>query len=61
MALDKELLEILRCPKCKGELEVEGLEGEQAGFICHSCKLRFPVVEGIPNFIITEAESVQDR
>jgi uncharacterized protein YbaR (Trm112 family) len=59
MALDKELLEILRCPKCKGELEVEGSEGEQASFVCRTCKLRFPVVEGIPNFIVTEAEPVE--
>ena len=56
MPLDEKLLEILRCPKCKGELEVEQ---EQNGFICHACKLRYPVVEGIPNFLISEAEPVE--
>jgi hypothetical protein len=55
MKLDPELVKILRCPKCKGTLNQEENE---AGFICPSCKLRFPVVEGIPNFLINEAQPV---
>lgn len=57
MPLDKDLLEILRCPKCKGELEV--IQENKAAFDCKQCKLRFPVVDGIPNFIIAEAEPLE--
>jgi len=60
MALDKQLLEILRCPKCKGELETQlDEDGEtESGFICQACKLRYPVNEGIPNFLIADAQPV---
>jgi len=39
MALDKELLKILVCPKCKGELEYKCTPEEEA-LICHKCRLR---------------------
>jgi len=51
MDLDQELLAILRCPKCKGELQTE-----EASFVCEACQLRYPVVDGIPNFIIEDAQ-----
>src|SRR5713101_4004349 len=35
MALSKELLDILVCPQCKGDLE---LTEKQDGLICHACK-----------------------
>ena len=57
MTLDKDLLEILRCPKCKGELEIVG--EDTAAFDCIHCKLRFPVLNGIPNFIVDEAEPLE--
>lgn len=56
MSIDQELIKILRCPKCKGELELE--EGE-TGFVCWACKLRYPVVNEIPNFLISDAEPVE--
>ena len=56
MALDEQLLEILRCPKCKGELE---LEQDETGFICPTCGLRYAIQDGIPNFLIEEAEAVE--
>ena len=60
MALDKRLLEILRCPKCKGELETQlGEDGKtESGFVCWACGLRFPVNDGIPNFLVGDAEPV---
>ena len=55
--MDKELLEILACPKCKGALEhVDTSESE--AFLCHVCRLRFLVEDGIPNFLIDEAEAL---
>lgn len=57
MTVDPKLLEILACPKCKGALEhVDDAGGEC--FLCHACKLRFRVEDGIPNFLIDEAEGI---
>ena len=52
MAIRKELVEILACPKCKGPLkQVESPEG----FGCASCGLLYKVEDDIPNFLIEEA------
>lgn len=52
MSVDTQLLEILVCPKCKGDLEYREAE---SSLICHSCKLRYPVREDIPIMLIDEA------
>lgn len=52
MAIDKELLEILVCPKCKGDLE---LTSEEDGVVCNACKLKYPIKEDIPIMLIDEA------
>ena len=54
MPLDAALLEILACPKCKGELEYRVGEGEEA-LLCHACALRYEVDDGIPIMLIGEA------
>jgi uncharacterized protein len=51
--LNKELLDILACPKCKGDLEYKTDPHE---LICHTCKLKYSVKDDIPNFLIDEAE-----
>jgi len=53
--LRKELLDILVCPKCKGELEYKVKEGE---LICHKCKLAYQVKEDIPVMLIDEARKL---
>jgi uncharacterized protein YbaR (Trm112 family) len=53
MTVDKELMEILACPKCKGDLEYR--EPPTEGFACLKCRLFFPVEDDIPNFIIEDA------
>lgn len=59
--LSKELLEILACPKCKGELEYRpGNDGEGEVLICHACKLVYEVIDGIPNMLIEEAKPLQE-
>ncbi len=52
--LDQELLDILACPKCKGDLEYDR---EQGVLTCTSCRLRYKVEDDIPNMLIDEAES----
>ncbi|MBI4389492.1 MAG: Trm112 family protein [Nitrospinae bacterium] len=52
MSIDKELLDILACPKCKGDL---ALSSNEDGLICHSCKLKYPIKDDIPIMLIDEA------
>jgi uncharacterized protein YbaR (Trm112 family) len=52
MSVAPQLLGILVCPKCKGELEYR--EAEQV-LICHACRLRYPVRDDIPIMLIDEA------
>lgn len=60
--LSKEFVEILACPKCKGVLEYRHKpEHPDEAFICHSCKLVYPVVDDIPNFIIEEAKPLESE
>ena len=54
MAVDKELLEILACPNCRGE--VEYLEAESTIVCRGECGYRYPVRDGIPVLLIDEAE-----
>jgi len=53
--IDKELLEILACPKCKSNIEYDQ---ENQKLICLNpdCGLRYPIRDGIPIMLIDEAE-----
>lgn len=51
--LDPELLEILVCPRCHGELEYRAEAGE---LVCHHCRLRYEVREDIPIMLVDEAK-----
>lgn len=53
MSLSPELLEILVCPKCRGDLEYRREPGEV--LVCHQCRLVYPVEDGIPVMLIDEA------
>jgi uncharacterized protein YbaR (Trm112 family) len=55
MAIDKELLEILACPKCKGELNPHAGENY---LDCLNCRLRYRIEDGIPVMLIDEAEDI---
>ena len=54
MSLAPELLEILVCPKCKGDLEYRQDPAESLN--CHACRLQYPVEDGIPILLIDEAQ-----
>ena len=51
MSLAPELLEILVCPKCKGELEYRS---SPESLVCHACRLFNAVEDDIPVMIINE-------
>lgn len=52
VAIDERLLEILVCPECHGN--VEHKERRQV-IVCTSCGLRYPVRDGIPVMLVSEA------
>ncbi|MFP4347174.1 MAG: Trm112 family protein [Thermodesulfobacteriota bacterium] len=57
MALSKELLEILACPKCKGDIY---LTPNEDGLICDRCKLLYEIKDDIPIMLIEEAKPIQE-
>lgn len=53
MALNPELLEILACPKCKGDIY---LNESEDGLICNACRLMYEIKDDIPIMLIDEAK-----
>lgn len=56
MALSQELLDILACPKCKGEVK---LTADQAALVCEACRLVYPIRDDIPIMLIDQAQPVK--
>ena len=52
MAINRDLLEILASPKCKGDIQ---LNEKGDGLVCSKCKLLYPIREDIPIMLIDEA------
>lgn len=57
MSIDKKLLEILACPKCKGDIRLTEAED---GLICDACKLLYEIKDGIPIMLIDEAKPLEE-
>ncbi len=55
MAISKELLDILACPKCKGDIRLNETEN---GLICDNCKLLYEIKDDIPIMLIDEAKKL---
>ena len=49
--IDKELLEILACPACHGDVRLIGDK-----IVCVTCQRRYPIKDGIPVMLVDEAE-----
>ncbi len=56
MTVNKELLDILACPKCKGDIYLNESEN---GLICDSCKLMYEIRDDIPVMLIDEAKPIE--
>ena len=51
MAVPKQLMKILACPQCKGNVKEKGMF-----IICKKCKLAYPVLdEDVPDMLIDDA------
>jgi len=57
MAISKELLDILACPKCKGDIYLN--EGKD-GLICEQCRLLYEIKDDIPIMLIDEARPLEE-
>ena len=55
MAIKQELLDILACPKCKGDIYLNEL-GD--GLICDRCRLLYEIRDDIPIMLIDEAKPI---
>lgn len=49
--IDKELLNILACPACQGDVELKDNR-----IVCKSCGRKYPVKDGIPVMLVDQAE-----
>jgi len=49
MSVEKDLLDILACPKCKGDIKEEKMF-----LVCLSCKLAYPVREDVPDMLLED-------
>jgi len=51
--IDKDLLDILACPKCKNSVRYEDNK-----IICDNCRKYYPVKDDIPIMLIEEARDL---
>jgi uncharacterized protein YbaR (Trm112 family) len=59
MSLDHRLIDLLVCPVCKGPLQMaRDAEGRQKEFVCPADRLAFPLRDGIPVMLESEARSL---
>lgn len=56
MTLSPQLLALLVCPRCRGDLEYR--ESEDA-LCCTACRLRYPVRDDIPIMLVDEATPLE--
>ncbi|HKK90215.1 MAG TPA: Trm112 family protein [Desulfobacteraceae bacterium] len=56
MAVSRELLEILACPQCKGDVS---MNESQDGLVCDKCRLVYEIRDDIPIMLVEEAKPVQ--
>jgi len=52
MSISQDLLDILACPKCKGDVR---LSEKEDGLVCESCRVMYPIKDDIPVMLIDEA------
>ena len=53
--MDKKLIAMLACPVCKGDLK---LDREQNEMVCYADGMAFPIREGIPVMLASEARTL---
>ena len=49
--IDKELLSILACPACQGDVVLK-----EEKIVCTKCQRKYPIKDGIPVMLVDESE-----
>ncbi len=55
--INKDLLDILACPQCKGPIE---LTENETGLVCQKCRLLYEIIDDIPVMLIDKAKKLDD-
>jgi uncharacterized protein YbaR (Trm112 family) len=55
--INKDLLDILVCPQCKGPIH---LTPAADGLICEHCRLLYEIRDDIPIMIVEEAKKLEE-
>lgn len=58
MSLQPQLLAILVCPRCHGELDYRETESI---LVCTACRLRYAIRDDIPIMLVDEATPLDPR
>jgi len=53
--IDKALMDILACPKCKGEVHYNDARD---ALVCDACQLAYPIRDDIPVMLVDEAKDL---
>lgn len=53
--MNKELLQLLACPRCRGTLELVEEHGQEQGLSCAACAVLYPIRDSIPVMLVEEA------
>lgn len=56
--IDENLLKILCCPKCKGDIKIDE---SKRHLLCKQCNLLYPIKDGIPVMLIEEAQKYEEK
>ena len=55
--IDKDLLDILACPQCKGAVKLM----DDSGIVCEKCSLLYKIQDGIPVMLIDKATPIESK
>ncbi|UCH61855.1 MAG: Trm112 family protein [Fidelibacterota bacterium] len=58
MSVSRDLLDILVCPKCRGELDYHEAEKQ---LICLACQLVYPVEKDVPIMLIDQSHTLDEQ
>ncbi len=62
MTLDRRLIELIVCPLCKSPLKLwRDADGLPQSLVCHADRLAFPIRDGLPVMLESEARPVSEE
>ena len=55
--LSRDFLALLACPRCKGDIQPMD---DESYLVCRACRLKYPVVDGIPLMLVEDAGKLDE-